>query len=657
MYDVIIPIYNGFEYLNTLFTSLQLGTTTPHRLILINDCSTDLRIISFLKNIDRYKNKDCLAIIVVHNTHNLGFTTTINKAYALTQHPIVILNTDTEVPNDWLNRLFYPMIKDPSIASVTPLTNSGTICSFPQWLQDNELIFNLSLKQIDDVFKTINNQNYIEAPTGVGFCMALNRKVIEEIGLFDEKNFPRGYGEENDWCMRAKSAGYKNILIQNLFVYHKHGGSFGIEKESLVKSNSIKLQKKYPSYETEIKYFINGRPLEHSYTKAILKLFLLFKPSIILSHFWDGGSTHFVDEHLLSHNKHHYHILILGTGRHVKNNIKLMHHQTCLYTLTINDLNTILDLLNNENCEFFHINHVIHLDNLPDNIQALINFFITNKIKPIYYLHDYFLICPTINLINKNKEFCGIPKNEETCNECLKNNHRFIHIPLPKHLSILDWRTQMHALLKTCSAIYSFSNASTKLLVQAYPDLNSMIVPYTLNLRKLEKIIEYPNFEAKKNLTIGVLGKIDEIKGFGIVQDIARLIKKSSIPFKITVLGSVYKRIPNTTLVGPYKKIDLPKLCKELNIDLFILPSITPETYCYTADEIMNMGYPLLCFNLGAPAERVKNYKEGWIVYDLTAPALLKGIIDCSKRYGFIHMKSYKKTTLLDRIKKIAFLV
>ena len=138
MYDVIIPIYNGYEYLETLFTSLKHGTKTPHRLILMNDCSTDSRIPHFLNNINFYKNENCLAIIVFHNDRNLGFTATINKAYTLSKYPIVILNTDTEVPDDWLNRLTYPMTQDPSIASVTPLTNSGTISSFPHWLEDHE---------------------------------------------------------------------------------------------------------------------------------------------------------------------------------------------------------------------------------------------------------------------------------------------------------------------------------------------------------------------------------------------------------------------------------------------------------------------------------------------------------------------------------------
>jgi GT2 family glycosyltransferase len=68
--------------------------------------------------------------------------------------------------------------------------------------------------------------------------MGINQQVWSTLGGFDEA-FGRGYGEENDWCMRAIQAGYKNIVASNLFIYHKHGGSFtSEEKEELCRSRS-----------------------------------------------------------------------------------------------------------------------------------------------------------------------------------------------------------------------------------------------------------------------------------------------------------------------------------------------------------------------------------------------------------------------------------
>ena len=54
----------------------------------------------------------------------------------------------------------------------------------------------------------------------------MSKNAIEKVGVLDADSFGMGYGEENDWCQRAILAGYRNVQVENLFVYHKHGGSF-----------------------------------------------------------------------------------------------------------------------------------------------------------------------------------------------------------------------------------------------------------------------------------------------------------------------------------------------------------------------------------------------------------------------------------------------
>ena len=65
----------------------------------------------------------------------------------------------------------------------------------------------------------------------------------------------------------------------------------------------------------------------------------------------------------------------------------------------------------------------------------------------------------------------------------------------------------------------------------------------------------------------------------------------------------------------------------------------------------MNMGYPLICFDLGAPAERVLKYEHGWVISDHNTSGLLAGIINCSKHYGFTLNPFTKKTTFLHRLR------
>lgn len=89
---------------------------------------------------------------------------------------------------------------------------------------DNPLFENLDVKSIDKHFKYVVPE-YIKVPSGCRFCIAFDKKVCNKIGLYDEV-FGKGYGEENNWSMRAREKGNVNIIVTNLFVYHKHGGSF-----------------------------------------------------------------------------------------------------------------------------------------------------------------------------------------------------------------------------------------------------------------------------------------------------------------------------------------------------------------------------------------------------------------------------------------------
>ena len=92
--------------------------------------------------------------------------------------------------------------------------------------------------------------------------MAINKKVSNEIGLYDEV-FGRGYGEENDWCMKAYKKGYKNVIITNLFVFHKHVASFTPdEKKALLKKNRRLVSKRHPEYDKMVQEFIRRDELQ-----------------------------------------------------------------------------------------------------------------------------------------------------------------------------------------------------------------------------------------------------------------------------------------------------------------------------------------------------------------------------------------------------------
>lgn len=218
--DIIIPVYNGYDYLDKLFGSI-FNTSMRMRIIVINDCSSDERVQLYLDKL----SAEAADIVIIKNDINLGFLKSVNKGLALSKNHVALVNTDVEVPENWLERLMYPIFNDKTVASTTPYSNCGTICSFPEIGIDSSIFDNRSVFFVDSIFRDFNPA-YTEMPTGVGFCMGMSRNAIKKVGLLDEANFGRGYAEENDWCQRAIKMGFKNVHIENLFVYHKHGGVF-----------------------------------------------------------------------------------------------------------------------------------------------------------------------------------------------------------------------------------------------------------------------------------------------------------------------------------------------------------------------------------------------------------------------------------------------
>lgn len=360
--DIIVPVFNGYNFLRPLLESIG-KTMMNYQLILVDDHSTDNRVESMLI---AYRDSHP-GVLLIKNEENLGFVKSVNKALAQSKHHVAIVNTDVEVPNNWLERLMAPILNDDLVASSTPFTNSGTICSFPDFCKDNPyLLDNFTLEQIDDVFKSVR-PNYVHIPTGVGFCMGMNRNAIDEIGVFDDMTFGRGYSEENDWCQRAISAGYYNVVVENLFVYHKHGGSFTAnEKQTLLDNHLPLLAKKYPNYNRDVTYFQTLDPEKNIRQYVMLTLLNNLhdiKSVLAFDHAWGGGATQYLDNkksELLEANGY----IIIIRYHADNNNFSLEYsYHTLTYTIFVHSIEQIFLLLPTSICEIW-INELVSYPNL-----------------------------------------------------------------------------------------------------------------------------------------------------------------------------------------------------------------------------------------------------------------------------------------------------
>ena len=186
---------------------------------------------------------------MLRNDENLGFVATVNRGLRRTQGDAVILNSDAAVSAGWLDRLA-DAARMPDVATVTPLTNEGSLCTMPRSIID---AFDLETEhpRIDECAAFVGTQSLRLLPeviAGVGFCMYITREALDLCGLFDEATFGKGYGEEIDFCLRATRVGLRHLVEDSTFVYHRGGGSFGAEqREGLARGSAI-LHDRYPYF-------------------------------------------------------------------------------------------------------------------------------------------------------------------------------------------------------------------------------------------------------------------------------------------------------------------------------------------------------------------------------------------------------------------------
>jgi GT2 family glycosyltransferase len=254
--SVIIPIHNAPQALKACLESVQRTVPMETEVLLLDDASDDPGIPPLLR---QFLGNAGPAWRLEQQTRNLGFVGTVNRGMQMTQGNVVLLNSDTVVSSGWLEGLQRCLDSDPMIATATPWTNNGEIVSMPRFCSNNPMP--PDLEALANVIAVSGSPAYPEIPTAVGFCMAISRSAIRQLGVFDQELFGLGYGEENDFSMRALAAGFRNVLCDDVYVAHRGGCSFLPRGLSPNADSMQKLLSRHPGYMQIIEEFIALDPL------------------------------------------------------------------------------------------------------------------------------------------------------------------------------------------------------------------------------------------------------------------------------------------------------------------------------------------------------------------------------------------------------------
>ena len=215
--------------------------------------SDDLETLCATLGVGYYRSPRNLGI---PRNMNLGLLRAESAGYDL----VVILNSDVVVPANLADGLYAVAATDPAIASVTAWSNNASIFSLPNDSDDFTSGSTLTdVPTVDAVSATLADEFgvlAVDIPVGMGFCMAVTRAAIDEVGLFDPV-FGRGYCEEVDWSLRAGGRGKRNVLAPSVFVYHMGSASTRLAGilgagEQTVQVNEEIVDQRFPAYRADV---------------------------------------------------------------------------------------------------------------------------------------------------------------------------------------------------------------------------------------------------------------------------------------------------------------------------------------------------------------------------------------------------------------------
>lgn len=239
--SIIIVAYNSLSETTApcLESIFGAGAGKDFEVIVVDNNSSDGTVAWLKELMGREPRLKC-----IFNRQNRGFAGGNNDGMqAAAGEFLILLNSDCIVSGDWIKGLTGPLERDKRIGAAGPVSN----------MVGNEQKIFTSGSTVEEIMReglswtSRGRGGFFETERLVFFCVALRRAVVDKVGLLDE-DFGMGFYEDDDYCIRLRSAGYRLVCVEDVFVYHRGGGSFdgsGIETRKIMRENRRKLEKKH----------------------------------------------------------------------------------------------------------------------------------------------------------------------------------------------------------------------------------------------------------------------------------------------------------------------------------------------------------------------------------------------------------------------------
>lgn len=232
--DIVVCVHNALHDVKICLESVCRYLGDKHRLLIVDDGSDDptgAYLAEFAK-----QNPSTL---LLRNDARAGYTTSANRGLkASTADLVILLNSDTIVSGRWAEKMADAVFSTRGAGIVSPMSNAAgyqslpDVKSFTHQTAMNVLPENCDPGEVDRFCENASYAHFPVVPMVHGFCFGITRETLNSLGYFDEVAFKDGYGEENDYCLRAFRAGIWSVVATNTFIYHAKSKSYSAARRA-----------------------------------------------------------------------------------------------------------------------------------------------------------------------------------------------------------------------------------------------------------------------------------------------------------------------------------------------------------------------------------------------------------------------------------------
>jgi len=625
---IVVPIYNAAEDFAICLDRLKAYTPQNIEIILIDDCSPDSTIRKILATV-----QDNPQFRVLSNKKNIGFTSTVNRGLQEAQGAdVIILNSDARVTPKWTEGMRAAAYSRPNVATVTAMSDRAGAFSAPNIGNDNALPSGVDEADFARAFRRRSLRLYPEVPTGNGFCMYIRRAGLDALGSLDDKAFPRGYGEENDYCMRALQMGWVNLIDDATYVFHERTKSFGEAKtENITKGRAV-IDKRYPEYKFLIQRYHTSSLIKAARYQARLALSdcsngkgVLPRALFVIA--TQTGGTPQTNADLMGALDDALETWVLRCSSRV---LELSRYEDgTMMTVRKHTLSEAIEPANHRSSEYdavvaewlrwldVDIVHIRHLGWHSLSLPALAK---KSGARVFYSLHDFYTLCPSLKLLDENNTFCG-GKCTATNGTCQIELWNADALPDIKNSWIHQWRDKMAKAIECCDGFITTSPSARQRVLEHLPSIPEdrfHVIPHGRDFARFEQLQHLPSLQ--EPIRILVPGNIDNAKGLQVISQVLSLDVLGM--FEFHVLGTVNKRqmigdIPRLIEHHKYRREDFGQKVRDIAPHFGAVFSIWDETFCHTLTEMWSVGLPVAVLDFPTLRDRVENSGAGWIMEDL----------------------------------------